>query len=207
MKQLVITLTLLALAMPALATYRNEDLEANASAEADAIAESVSSAVGEATAAAEASNEGNELSVNSTYESGPADLIMVPNSNSENCLRVFGFAFGNDSASGMIGFPWRSNACDFEQAADDAFAAGERELGWYWKCHNRSLYKTFKDKGEAKELAIEQCHTKMVGEVTNMAVIKRLKEELAFLQEERRVERIKCAESKARITSACYGGK
>ena len=151
------------------------------------------------TATASSSNDGVTVGGDtSNVENNSSNIVLVPNNNTENCLRVFGFAFGKDGTSGGFGVPWRSAACDYEQAADDAFAAGERELGWYWKCHNKSLYKTFKEKGEAKEAAIEQCHDKMIGDR-----IKKLQSDLAFIQNERSIERQKCSEAKNRIIEGC----
>ncbi len=222
MRSKILVMALLVFALPAFATFNKPDpaqgqeQEASAASTASSASDSASSAVSDAlsesAAAAEASNEGNSLSVNENYESGPADLILVPNNNTENCLRVFGFAFGNNNGSGMFGIPWRSNACDYEGAADDAFAAGMHDLGWFWKCNNSSLYSRFKDKGESKQEAIEQCHAKALGELSSRAVIaglkaslKASKENVQFLQEERRIERIKCNDAKNRITEACWG--
>jgi len=165
------------------------------------------SAFATSTSEAASTNEGNELSVNTEYDDGPADLVLVPNNNSEPCLRVFGLAFGNDNASGMFGVPWRSAACDYGKAAADAFAGGERELGWFWNCHKRSLYKPFKDKGESKEQAIEDCTSMAVGEVTAQATIAKLREDLEFLQRERRIERENCNKAKTRIAESCRGDK
>ena len=166
-------------------------------------AEAAANSVSTSEAAASATNEGNALSVNSRYESGPADLVLVPNNNTENCLRVFGFSFGNREGSGMLGVPFRSKSCDYEQAADDAFAAGERELGWFWKCQNKSLYKTFQLDGMSKDEAKDLCHRKAVGEIGNVQTIEALKGDLAFLQREREIERENCEASKDRIGQAC----
>jgi len=166
-------------------------------------AEAAANSVSTSEAAASATNEGNALSVNSRYESGPADLVLVPNNNTENCLRVFGFSFGNREGSGMLGVPFRSKSCDYEQAADDAFAAGERELGWFWKCQNKSLYKTFQLDGMSKDEAKDLCHRKAVGEIGNVQTIEALKNDLVFLQREREIERENCEASKDRIGQAC----
>lgn len=90
-----------------------------------------------------AESGGNSLSVESNYEGSQADLVLVPNNNTESCLRVFGLAFGNKNGSGMIGVPWRSYACDLEAAADDAFAQGNLVLGWTWKCKMRASVRAF----------------------------------------------------------------
>jgi len=117
-----------------------------------------------------ADNEGNSLSVESNYESGPGDLILVPNNNTEGCLRVIGLAWGDKDASAMLGFPFRSKACDFEGSGDDAFAQGQAKQGWFWKCQSKNLYKRFKEPGKKYPLfwreqdklaAQERCQLKM----------------------------------------------
>lgn len=161
-----------------------------------------------------ATNEGNSLSVNTVNESGPADLVLVPNNNTESCLRVFGLAWGNKDASGMLGIPWRSGKCDYEQAADDAFAAGERETGWFWKCQNKNLYKRFRDKGESRQKASQDCFDKMVGPITVRRQLQAAEDQLAFIENERRIERENnviernriqedCSESNKRVLEAC----
>lgn len=89
-----------------------------------------------------------------TFEGGAPDIVMVPNNNTEQCLRVIGIMFSNSSGGGGIGYPYRSRKCDYEAAADDAFAQGNVELGWYWKCQNKNLYKKF---GSS-----EVCHAEMI---------------------------------------------
>ncbi len=123
-----------------------------------------------AAAGGSADNEGNSLSVESNYESGPADLVLIPNNNTERCLRVFGFAFGNKDGSGMLGVPWRSKQCDYKGFASDADAQGNFDLGWFWRCQMKSAYKIFKGPGESSESAIEDCVTKNSG--TNFLVDK-----------------------------------
>ncbi len=88
-----------------------------------------------------ASGGNSSMEFNSTVKASAPDIILVPNNNTERCLRVWGLSFSNTSGGGGIGIPWRSKKCDFEQAADDAFAAGQHKLGWYWKCQNSNLYK------------------------------------------------------------------
>ena len=148
-------------------------------------------------------NEGNSLSVESNYESGPADLVLVPNNNTESCLRVFGFAFGNKDASGMFGIPWRSAKCDYEQAADDAFAAGERDLGWFWKCQNKNLYKRFQSKGEEAKSAIDDCHVRMLATTSKDEVVRKLEERLEAAENRKEV----CDESLDRCEDKVFGGK
>lgn len=164
--------------------------------------ESRSEAHAAAESLSEANNEGNSLSVNS--ESGPADLVLVPNNNTEKCLRVFGFSFGNRDGSGMFGVPWRSKQCDYKSFAADADAQGNLELGWFWRCHMKSAYKVFKGKDESTETAIGQCQERMMGKVAQARTIEKLRAENEFLQNERRIEREKCSEAKNRITESCY---
>ena len=101
-----------------------------------------------------ASDQANSQST--TFTSSP-NIVLVPNNNTENCLRVIGLSFANTSGGGGLGIPYRSAKCDFEQAGDDAFAQGNIRLGWYWKCHNSNLYKQFSRKGAKKGQNIEAC--------------------------------------------------
>lgn len=167
-----------------------------------------------AAAGGAANNEGNELSVNSTYESGPADLVLVPNNNTESCLRVFGFAFGNTDGSGMFGVPWRSKQCDYKGFASDADAQGNIALGWFWRCHMKTAYKTFKSKGESVESAVTDCQTKMIDAVGMVRTISTLREQLTTVNEMRELDnesykermvlqRQLCEESNNRVHEAC----
>ena len=157
---------------------------------------------------ASASNDGVTVGGDtSNVENNSSNIVLVPNNNTENCLRVFGFGFGKDGTSGGFGIPWRSKACDYEQAADDAFAAGERELGWFWKCQNKSLYKVFKLEGMSDDEAKNHCHQKAVGVIDAYATIDQLKRTIDFITSEREIEREKCSESKDRIVAGCYDGK
>lgn len=141
------------------------DVTADAVADAAANANAASSSDASATGGnATSSNDGN------TFESGDIEIggdqvennssnvVLVPNNNTESCLRVIGIAWGENGKSGALGWPYRSKKCDFEQAADDAFAAGERKLGWYWKCQNKNLYGRWYDraKGEEKSTATDR---------------------------------------------------
>lgn len=157
----------------------------------------------DATAMSGANNEGIDIDASDHSENNNTNVVLVPNNNTENCLRVWGISFGNGDGAGGIGIPWRSKKCDFEQAADDAFAAGERELGWFWKCQNPNLYKSFKDKGESNEQAQEDCHARMVGGVTALRTIETLREDLAFERQERLIERDQARESRERLEIAC----
>lgn len=184
---------------------------AKAGAEAGANAEATggNATGGNAASDASANSGGNEFSVEGDrVENNSSNVVLVPNNNTESCIRVWGFAWGENGTSGALGVPWRSKACDYEQAADDAFAAGERELGWYWKCHNKTLYKPFLSRGkdttrdEENVAAISACHARAVGEITKNDTIANLRNQLEFLQNEQAIEREKCKESKDRINEA-----
>jgi hypothetical protein len=191
------------------------DAEASAGASASSGSEATSESISEG-GSASASNEGIDIdaSENNSIENNSSNVVLVPNNNTESCVRVFGVAFGKNGESGAIGFPWRSKKCDFEQAADDAFAAGERELGWFWKCRNPNLYKQFKGKNVEKQEAMDRCHASMVGNVSALKTIETLKEQLTTSEELRKIERnrheklteelnTQCDESKDRIADAC----
>jgi hypothetical protein len=229
-------LTLLWVAIPAYATGNqnhecqgghncNEGGEVNVEAEAEskatATAESVSGATATSNAAGGAGGEGGtggsahatnegvtvDASDSSSVENNSSNIVLVPNNNTENCLRVIGLAFGRNGESAAFGWPYRSKKCDYEGAADDAFAAGERELGWFWKCENPNLYKSFRDKGESKESAKTGCLGKMLGGVTAVKTISTLTEQLEFSENERRIARQKHLESTERLTQACNESK
>lgn len=167
-------------------------------AKSNATSESVSGAMAD-------SNASNDLTVEGdTVENNSSNIVLVPNNNTESCIRVWGIAWGESGKSGALGVPWRSKACDLEQAADDAFAAGERELGWFWKCQSKNLYKVFMRDGIHKDEAKYLCHQKAVGEISNQQTITRLRKDLDFLQLEREIDREKCNQSKDRIADACF---
>jgi hypothetical protein len=159
--------------------------------------------------AANATNEGItvDTSEETRIENNSSNIVLVPNNNTENCLRVIGISFGNNGSAGALGWPYRSAKCDYEQAADDAFAAGEREIGWFWKCQNRNLYKKFKDKGETAEQAAQDCYHHMVGKVTLAKTVTSLTEQLRVSEEERRIARELHKESVERINAACNESK
>ena len=165
-----------------------------------------------AAAGGQAINEGNDQSVefNSVSEARAPDILMVPNNNTEKCLRIFGLAFSTQDGGGGIGFPWRSAACDFEQAADDAFAGGERDLGWFWKCQSKNLYKPFRSKGESKESAMTDCHNRMMQGVSQTQMIAKLRDNLAEVNtirerelEQYRQSRRRCEDTTAKLEENC----
>lgn len=186
--------------------------DASADAAADAAANAVSDATGgNAAADATASNDGNTLNVEGDrVENNSSNVVLVPNNNTESCVRVFGLAFGKNGESGAIGFPWRSAKCDYEQAADDAFAAGERDLGWFWKCQNKNLYKRFKEEGDTDNQAIEDCHIRMLSTTSKDEVVRKLEQRLEAaenLVELQRSHKEVCAESLERCQQEAYGSK
>ena len=209
------------------------DVEANAAAQANAEANS-NAAGGNATAsndgntldAGDVTVEGDSLEVGgdtSNVENNSSTVVLVPNNNTENCLRVFGLAFGQDGSSGALGVPWRSKACDYGKAADAAAAYGNHDLAWYWRCHNKSLYGPFVNRQEGvsrkdeKASAIQACHERMAGENANMRTIALLKDELR--QANARTEAARdayelseahrnvCRDSLDRCEDKAYGGK
>ncbi len=126
-------------------------------------------------------------------ESSNTNVVLVPNNNTEHCLRVWGISFGNGNGGGGIGVPYRSKKCDYEQAADDAFAAGERSLGWWWKCQNPSLHKRWRIKGEEDQyLAADRCHAFMMRSASTstderqQVIIDQLHQQSAEIEELRR---------------------
>ena len=194
---------------------------ADATSSADSHAEGGAGGAGGQGGAATAANEGITTEVatenNSAVtvegdqvENNSSNVVLVPNNNTESCVRVFGLAFGRNGESGALGVPWRSKACDYEQAADDAFAAGERELGWFWKCQNKNLYKIFIRDGIDADEAKNICHQKAVGEIGNLRTIKNLQRRLdaseeyaEFLKSHKDV----CDESLTRCKKEAYGNK
>jgi len=149
-----------------------------------------------------ASNEGIDISDNSRVENTNTSIVLVPNNNTESCIRVFGLAFGKDGAAGSIGWPWRSKACDFEQAGDDAFAGGEREIGWFWKCKSKNLYGEFRGKGVSVEEAKDACFDKMVEGITQAMIIENLRDRIEYINDERQIERRNCKEAANRLSKA-----
>jgi len=163
------------------------------------------------TSGATASNDGVQVGGDtSSVENNSSTVVLVPNNNTESCVRVFGLAFGKNGESGAIGFPWRSKKCDFEQAADDAFAGGERDLGWFWKCQNKNLYKQFQGKDESVETAIDQCHLRMLSTTSTNDVVRKLEQQLQATENMLELEKLHkevCDESLERCTDKVFGGK
>lgn len=119
---------------------------------------------GDAQSSATATNSGVNLSGGDTSfhsESNNTNVVLVPNNNTENCLRVWGLSWGNSSGAGGIGVPQRSAACDYEQAADDAAALGNHKMAWYWRCHKKNIYKPFRKGNRTAPEAIRACFDEM----------------------------------------------
>jgi hypothetical protein len=93
--------------------------------------------------------EGGDTNFNS--ESSNTNVVLVPNNNTAGCMRVYGFSFGNGDGAGGLGVPFRDKACDYELAADDAAAAGEHDIAWFWRCHKKHLWQAYRDRGESEE--------------------------------------------------------
>jgi len=186
--------------------------EQAASATSDAIASSDS--------ASSAVNEGIDVQVDAsdnsttTTENNSSNIVLVPNNNTENCLRVWGLAFGRNGESAALGLPFRSKKCDYEQAADDAFAQGERELGWFWKCENSNLSKSFKEHDDPSAA----CLDRMIGGMRATTTITTMTETIETLLEEARSRdalyrrqaaelKTACSDEKNRMLAACMNTK
>ena len=167
-----------------------------------------------------ANNEGIDVQVDAsdnsttTTENNSSNIVLVPNNNTENCLRVWGLAFGKNGESAALGLPFRSKKCDYEQAADDAFAQGERELGWFWKCENSNLSKSFKDHDDPSAA----CLNRMLGGMSATTTITTMTETIETLLEEARSRdslykrqaaelKTACSDEKNRMLAACMNTK
>lgn len=106
----------------------------------------------------QATNDG--VSTNVSTENNSTNVVLVPNNNTANCMRVWGISFGTHEGAAGLGLPTRDASCDFEQAADDAAALGNHRIAWFWRCHKKNLYKQFKNGGNDKE-AIIKCFDEM----------------------------------------------
>lgn len=163
--------------------------QSQAEANAQAVSEASASATVEATATGGAGGDGGSVTVNiggdgedgagalvndtstNTFQGGDTNfnsesnntnVVLVPNNNTANCMRVFGLSFGNGDGAGGLGYPHRDRACDFEQAADDAAAIGNHKIAWWWRCHKKNLMKTFKTREMSDEMAQLACWNSMM---------------------------------------------
>ena len=153
-----------------------------------------------ATAEAEASNQGNTQVTE--FEASAPSPVLVPNNNTESCLRVFGFAGSTRDGSALFGIPWRSKECDLEAAADDAFAQGRMELGWRLKCKQRNIRKTFGDRDWRRD-GERMCLQTVLPDITQSQRIIELERRNRFLLNERAVDREECEERVGRAVDAC----
>ena len=156
--------------------------------------------------------DGGDTNFNS--ESTNTNVVLVPNNNTESCLRVWGLSWGNSSGAGGIGIPHRSAPCDYEQAADDAAAIGDHNMAWFWRCHKKNVYKPFKSSWDSpKEEAILACHEKMVqflDQGTLQQRINKLEDDKATLLELRELDNASCNERTERCRKElmkALGGK
>lgn len=109
-----------------------------------------------------ATNEGIEVGGDSYHsESNNTNVVLVPNNNTSNCMRVWGISFGTHEGAAGLGLPTRDASCDFEQAADDAAATGSHKIAWWWRCQKKNLYKTFQVNRSAAEAKLA-CWNSMV---------------------------------------------
>ena len=168
-----------------------------AAATATATAEGGQGGIGGTGGDASATNEGIDIDASdqSRVENKSSNIVLVPNNNTESCLRIWGLSWGNSSGAGGLGYPHRSAACDFEQAGDDAAAIGDHQMAWYWRCHKRNIWKTFKGKGGNKDQAIQACHAKMVTFIDAGTMADRIREleaDRQMLLREREFDRERC---------------
>ena len=140
-------------------------------------------------ASASSTADGGSVSVSS---SGGNDTVFVPNNNTESCLRVFGIAFPTKDGSAILGLPWRSQPCDLEASADDAFAQGNVVLGWMFKCQMKANKKAMG--------GYDACIAKATNSNELMRELVRLKEQNTALRDERGHEITECEQSKNRVT-------
>ena len=171
---------------------QNQHQTSEANAHSDSVAQSD----------AAANNEGNSLSVESNYESGPAEVVLVPHNNTANCQRVYGLGGGNTSGNVVLGIPFRDRACDLEAAADDAFAQGNTALGWVFKCKQKNIKREFGGKewrSQGEQLCLEQ-----VASIVNLNDrIRILEEQKTTLLNLRQTENAQCEDAKTRIVEGC----
>jgi len=134
-------------------------------------------------------------SLSFSTENTTTNTVLVPNNNTESCLRVFGLAFGNSDTSTVLGIPWRSGPCDLEASADDAFAQGNLVLGWMFKCKMKANKKAFGSEAD--------CIAQTTNVVDLLAEVDRLRSNIDTLLQERDIDRTECEESKDRILEGC----
>lgn len=108
-----------------------------------------------------ANNEGVSTDIDASYrsESNNTNVVLVPNNNTSNCMRVWGISFGTSDGAAGLGIPTRDEGCDLDDAADDAAAMGEHDIAWYWRCQKKHLYRRFE--GDGREEKARACHEQM----------------------------------------------
>lgn len=148
-------------------------------------------------------NEGNSLSVSSNYEAQAPDVVLIPNNNTERCLRVWGLSFSNQSGGGGIGVPMRSRECDLEAAADDAFAQGNIDLGWMLKCKQKSMKKAFANGGNWKQVGEKNCFSTAMEANSQLRTINTLTDRLTEVNTLRETELKQYRDSRERLTEEC----
>lgn len=125
-------------------------------------------ATAKAVAGSESFSEGssatsdNSIDISNVQPRQVPDLVLVPHNNTASCTRVFGFGGANPNAAIQFGYAYESRSCVYEQDADDAMAAGQFEIAYFWDCHKKTSYKPFRRKGGSKEQAIEACYQRMM---------------------------------------------
>lgn len=163
----------------------------------------------EVAATGSAVNEGNEQNISVSHEARAPDVVMIPNNNTEQCLRIWGLSFVNQNGGGGLGIPTRSRECDLEAAADDAAAHGLLELAWTFKCKQKALKKAFggpewrtRGEGRCLDVARESLQAKSLLREQEQT-IGVLRDRLAILQNQQAVDREDCERSKDRIIEGC----
>lgn len=160
----------------------------------DSTAVSGSSSGASAGASSGSNNNGGNVSISSETKVA-GDITLIPNNNTERCLRVIGLSFGNTEGGGGIGWPYRSKKCDFEGAADDAFAQGNMDLGWFYKCQNKNIASPFKVRGESWDSAKSSCVDNAVDKVGLVSQVAALSDALLASEdaraEEERVNKVR----------------
>ena len=139
------------------------------------------------------SEDNSSLEFNTSNESH--NTVMVPNNNTEGCLRVFGLGFPTSQGSVVMGIPWRSQTCDLKDASKDAFAQGNLMLGWMLKCKMKAMRKAFGSEQKCLDNVIE------ISALTTE--IDRLRGDMRLMEIEQSTQRAECEESTDRVFEAC----
>ena len=162
----------------------------------------VATSSSESSSVSGANNEGNSLNVESNYQAGPAEVVLIPNNNTANCQRVYGFGGGNTSGNVVLGVPFRDKTCDLEAAADDAFAQGNLKLGWVFKCKQKNIKRAMGGEQECLAAVGEQNVVNYMKERIDL-----LEQQKATLMDVRELDKKRCDEKIERCAAAIFGGK